>query len=704
MGVASLLRVLSTASLAAGALQGHGFLGGASGGAAAWAPADGAASARQLLATENADGMSTGMIVGFSIISVILVAVSGLMAGLVLGLLSLDKVDLEVAKRSGTERQKWLVSRVEPFAEQPHYTMCALVVVNAACNTALPLFIDRLLNPLAAILISVTAILVFAEIMPQALCKRYGLEIGAYCSWIVRLLMWITFPVSWPLGKLLDWLLGEESALFRRQELKALVGIHAETQQDGSVGALTSDEVQVIQGALDLANKTAEAVMTPLGKVLMVSNEAVIDRALVERVVAAGHSRLPVYEGENKQAIIGLVLVKELGLVDETAGTRINELRLREMPFLRADVPLYDVLKIFRFGRKHMACLTKVSTDPSAGKASPMRLPMFRRTSPFAAPGEQQVEEVVGIITIEDVLEELLQQEIVDETDQYEDNLQTVHVAPQVPLVKDLPPSLRRFLSPRRSMRSSEFALAAEGQRSVEVARLSGISSVSDGGQSGHAAQNGGLMGRQGSGGSGALVGANGHATAAQAAVHGSPPRGQQRSGSRSSLATHSRSISHTSLGAAAAANVLMVAGGPGGADAEAVAAGVTAGIRAAELQHGGGGPAMRPPLPRSSLAGRSRSAELVRGGGSGRGTPDLGPGSYLGGRPLTPDAYTSTSPRAPADRAAAPGDPAAVRGGSSGGEHVTIELGEVSLATTEDGSEDASAARPLVKPGKFGS
>lgn len=52
------------------------------------------------------------------------------------------------------------------------------------------------------------------------------------------------------------------------------------------------------------------------------------------------------------QAIIGLVLVKELGLVDETAGVRIKELRLREMPFLRADVPLYDVLKIFRFGRK----------------------------------------------------------------------------------------------------------------------------------------------------------------------------------------------------------------------------------------------------------------------------------------------------------------------------------------------------------------
>jgi hypothetical protein len=91
----------------------------------------------------------------------------------------------------------------------------------------------------------------------------------------------------------------------------------------------------------------------------MLSSEAVIDRAMVERVIAAGHSRVPVYEGQNKQAILGLVLVKELGLVDETAGVKINQLRLREMPFLRCDVPLYDVMKIFRFGRKR-GCLDAV--------------------------------------------------------------------------------------------------------------------------------------------------------------------------------------------------------------------------------------------------------------------------------------------------------------------------------------------------------
>jgi hypothetical protein len=132
-------------------------------------------------------------------------------------------------------------------------------------------------------------------------CKRYGLEIGAYCSWLVRAIMVVTAPVSWPLGKALDALLGEESVLFRRQELNALISLHAEPQHDGSVGALTSDEATVIKGALDLASKTAEAVMTPLSKVFMLRSDAVIDAQLLSTVLSAGHSRVPVYEGDNKQ-------------------------------------------------------------------------------------------------------------------------------------------------------------------------------------------------------------------------------------------------------------------------------------------------------------------------------------------------------------------------------------------------------------------
>ena len=42
-----------------------------------------------------------------------------------------------------------------------------------------------------------------------------ALQVGAYLAWPVRVLMIITAPISWPISKLLDWLLGEESALFR---------------------------------------------------------------------------------------------------------------------------------------------------------------------------------------------------------------------------------------------------------------------------------------------------------------------------------------------------------------------------------------------------------------------------------------------------------------------------------------------------------
>jgi metal transporter CNNM len=97
----------------------------------------------------------------------------------------------------------------------PHWLLCALLVINAGAYESLPIFLDRLLNPVAAILISVSAILIFGEILPQAVCRKFGMQIGAYSSWMVRIVMIITAPISWPLGKCLDWLLGYESALFR---------------------------------------------------------------------------------------------------------------------------------------------------------------------------------------------------------------------------------------------------------------------------------------------------------------------------------------------------------------------------------------------------------------------------------------------------------------------------------------------------------
>jgi metal transporter CNNM len=61
---------------------------------------------------------------------------------------------LEVIKRSGSAHEVWLAQRVEPVLARPHFLLATLLLCNSIAMEALPLFLDRLLNPAAAIIIS----------------------------------------------------------------------------------------------------------------------------------------------------------------------------------------------------------------------------------------------------------------------------------------------------------------------------------------------------------------------------------------------------------------------------------------------------------------------------------------------------------------------------------------------------------------------
>lgn len=81
--------------------------------------------------------------------------------------------------------------------------------------------------------------------------------------------MCITAPIAWPVSKVLDHTLGtKHSSLFRRRGLKALVEVHG--AEGGLGGNLTSNEIHVIQHALDLTSKCGQSsgAYTPLDQVL----------------------------------------------------------------------------------------------------------------------------------------------------------------------------------------------------------------------------------------------------------------------------------------------------------------------------------------------------------------------------------------------------------------------------------------------------
>ncbi|WMV16983.1 hypothetical protein MTR67_010368 [Solanum verrucosum] len=388
---------------------------------------------------------------------VFLVLCAGLMSGLTLGLMSMSVIDLEVLAKSGTPKDRLHASKILPIVKQQHLLLCTLLISNASAMEALPVFLDELVPDWGAILLSVTLILLFGEIIPQSLCTRYGLAIGATVAPLVRVLIWFWFPIAYPISKILDYLLGKRhKALFRRAELMTLVDMHG--NKAGKGGELSLHETNIIAGALELTEKTARDAMTPISETFAIDVNANLDRVLINLIMEKGHSRVPVYN-EHRANIIGLVLVKNLVTINPSDNVPVKNVTIRRIPRVSATMPLYDILNEFQKGLSHMAAVVKKpngtiekgSANLSTGvrevrlnipgemfyqrKSSRARrslrkskrfsasisrreLSKSRRWSeevhPEILPIKEKSlstlssEEVIGIITMEDVIEELL--------------------------------------------------------------------------------------------------------------------------------------------------------------------------------------------------------------------------------------------------------------------------------------------------------
>ncbi|KAK3447125.1 hypothetical protein EUGRSUZ_A02723 [Eucalyptus grandis] len=362
----------------------------------------------------------------FLAICLALVIFAGLTSGLALGLLSFSQVDLEVLMKAGQPQERKDAARILPLVKNEHLLLCTLLVGKSLATEALPLFLDSILPSWAAILMSVTLVLAFAEIIPQAVCSRYGLSLGARLSVFVRLLLLVFLPISYPISKMLDWLLGRaHSALYRRAELKTLVDLHA--NKAGKGGDLSHHETSIITGALDLTQKTAKDAMTPISEMFSLDINSKLDMHTMGVIMSKGHSRIPVYSGTPTN-IIGLILVKNLIFCHPEDKTPVKFMTIRRIPRVREDWPLYDILTLFRKGHSHMAIVLKSKEDvmemyrdvPSRFRRAGNKDATISLEDLESLPGNLD-EEVIGIITMEDVMEELLQEEILDETDKYVD-------------------------------------------------------------------------------------------------------------------------------------------------------------------------------------------------------------------------------------------------------------------------------------------
>ena len=228
-------------------------------------------------------------------------------------------------------------------------------------------------------------LVIFGEIIPQSICVRYGLPIGAWMSSLVLVLMYILSPVAWPTAKLLDRLLGEEhGTTYKKAGLKTLVTLHKTLGAAGE--QLNADEVTIISAVLDLKEKPIGSIMTPMDDVFIMSADTVLDEKTMDVILSAGYSRIPIHSPDNASNFVGMLLVKILITYDPEDCKAVRDFALATLPETSPLTSCLDIVNFFQEGKSHMVL---VSDFPGQNHGA------------------------IGVVTLEDVIEELIGEHVI---------------------------------------------------------------------------------------------------------------------------------------------------------------------------------------------------------------------------------------------------------------------------------------------------
>ena len=202
--------------------------------------------------------------------------------------------------------------------------------------------------------------------------------------------MYLFSPVTMPIAFVLDLLLGREmSRSFNRLQLDKLLEMHLTDQ------AITTDDQMLLSSALHFSSKVVEEIMTPLKDVFAISVTDNLDFDDLKAIYVSGYTRIPVYHNR-RDCIVGIVYTKDLILVDpndEIPVASILPFCSRAVNAAPRTVHLDAMLKEMQSSRSHLYFIVASNAQARPGG--------FGKKLP-------QVDHVVGIVTMEDLIEELI--------------------------------------------------------------------------------------------------------------------------------------------------------------------------------------------------------------------------------------------------------------------------------------------------------
>jgi putative hemolysin len=238
-------------------------------------------------------------------------------------------------------------------------------------------------------LVIALASIIIGELVPKTLALSFPERLALFVARPVALLQSVLSPIVWFVStssKILVRLLGgkekPQGGYLSTEELKMLI------ETGSHEGGIEEEEKEMIHGVIELGDKRVHEVMIPRIGIRAVNVDDTLDEVL-DMIIRAGHSRLPVFE-ESLDNIVGILYAKDLLPYLKGNGVGYADIDVRKL--VRAPVyvpeskPVDDLLHEMQVAKRHIA----IVVDEYGGTA--------------------------GLVTMEDVVEEIVG-EIQDEYD-----------------------------------------------------------------------------------------------------------------------------------------------------------------------------------------------------------------------------------------------------------------------------------------------
>ncbi len=318
----------------------------------------------------------------------LLLLLVGFIASLGLTAMSLAFRDLSTSHLRYWARKGDVISKaIYPLKSRGSAVLLTIELIRSLAVSGTMIILAQQLWGLTAWLCGAIILFLVFIVFGELYLRPFGIRLLAHGSSILLSMAQILKPITLPLGRVLDRFIAEQPVVMTRSELTHMLTAVAPADTD-----LSADELRILKHALSFGEKTVHDVMTPRSVVTFVKESDVLSPVLLDELHKSGHSRFPVMSADQDRAV-GLLYIRDL--VDVKAHAKVASLMHTPIHYVNEERELDHVLQAFIRTKQHL----------------------FLVVNGFA--------EVTGLVTIEDVVEQVLGKPIIDEFDKY-DNMREV--------------------------------------------------------------------------------------------------------------------------------------------------------------------------------------------------------------------------------------------------------------------------------------